>query len=117
MRPASIEAGSSGITRMSRVVIQNPILNSPFRQPTRHFHFDEEGITDTVIEGRRESEYFMPVPASRKKKGSQLALETEWTQDRIEKNVLVNQIRTRVGRWRQGGWQGVTPITRRLLEH
>jgi hypothetical protein len=50
MRPASIEAGSSGITRMSRVVIQNPILNSPFREPTRHFHFDEKGITDLVIE-------------------------------------------------------------------
>jgi hypothetical protein len=23
-------------------VIENPILNSPYREPTRHFHFDDE---------------------------------------------------------------------------
>ncbi len=55
MLPASIEAGSSGITRMSKVAIQNPILNSPFAEPTRHFHVDYDGITNAVMEGRRAS--------------------------------------------------------------
>jgi hypothetical protein len=27
-------------------VIENPILNSPFEEPRRHFAFDEDGITD-----------------------------------------------------------------------
>jgi hypothetical protein len=36
-------------------VIENPILNSPYRESTRHFHFDDDGITSTIVEGRRES--------------------------------------------------------------
>ena len=30
----------------AQIVIENPILNSPFAAPTRHFRFDDEGITD-----------------------------------------------------------------------
>jgi hypothetical protein len=34
---------------MPPVTIDNPILNSPYREPTRHFRFDNNGqITDTV---------------------------------------------------------------------
>ena len=29
---------------MSQVVIENPIINSPFDEPTRHFRFSDEGI-------------------------------------------------------------------------
>ena len=28
------------------VSIENPILNSPFAEPTRHFRFDDDGITN-----------------------------------------------------------------------
>jgi type III restriction enzyme len=28
---------------MSQVVIVNPIMNSPFDEPTRHFQFSDEG--------------------------------------------------------------------------
>lgn len=55
-------------------LIQNPILNSPFREPTRHFEFNADGITDRVVEGRRKSAYFIPVPQPRKKGGEQLSL-------------------------------------------
>jgi hypothetical protein len=51
--------------------IDNPTLNSPFEMPNRHFRFDDEGITDEVVEGRRPSSYFMPIPASRKRIGPQ----------------------------------------------
>lgn len=43
-------------------VIDNPILNRPYDEPTRHFAFDDEGITDRVEESRRPSSYFIPVP-------------------------------------------------------
>lgn len=101
---------------MPEVVIDNPILNSPFFEPTRHFDFTDEGISDLVLDGRRPSSYFIPIPAS-KKKGKQLAFDTEWTADRIEANKLVNDIRQRVGLWRKGGYLGVTPTTLRLLEY
>ncbi len=103
---------------MKQVVIENPVINSPFREPGRHFKFTDEGITNEVIDGRRSSSYFVPIARPRKKKGSkQLVFDTEWTQDRIEENKLVNQIRARVKLWREGGYLGVTPTTSRLLAY
>ena len=92
---------------MPQVVIENPVINSPFAAPSRHFRFTDEGITDEVVDGRRISSYFVPIPKPRKK-GGPLLFDTEWTKDRIEENVLVNQIRGRVGTWREGGRPGVT---------
>src|SRR5439155_21726116 len=36
-------------------LIENPILNSAFREPSRHFKFDQEGITNEIATGRRPS--------------------------------------------------------------
>ena len=30
---------------MPQVVIEHPVINSPFDEPSRHFKFDETGIT------------------------------------------------------------------------
>jgi type III restriction enzyme len=97
-------------------IIENPILNSPFREPNRHFRFSEEGITNEIVEARRASAYFVPIPPP-KKKGKQLQFETQWTQDRIQPNDQVNRIRERVKHWREGEFQGVTQITGKLLQH
>ena len=101
---------------MPPVVIDNPILNPPFEEPTRHFKFGDEGITSDIVERRRTSEYFIPI-AQPKKKGKQLQFETEWTSDRLEENRLVNLIRERVGQWRRGGHVGVTATTSHLLSY
>lgn len=97
-------------------VIENPIINSPFREPTRYFKFDEDGITNIQVEGRRPSSYFVPI-ANPKKKGKQNTLETQWTKDREKESDDINRIRQRVSIWRQKGWPDVTPTTRMLLEH
>ena len=98
--------------------IENPILNSPYDEPTRYWKFDDEGITNEVVDGRRRSEYFMPIPASKRRGGTQAELEfEEWTQDRVEENAFTNQVREAVLRWRKLGWPGVTATTRRLLEY
>lgn len=102
---------------MRQAVIENPVLNSPFAEPTRHFKFTADGITDEIVEGRRRSAYFIPI-ARPKRRGQQRALfETEWTQDRLEENELINQIRQRVAMWRKGGYVGATVTTSRLLEY
>ena len=102
---------------MKQVVIENPVINSPFDEPGRHFRFTDEGISDEIIDGRRSSSYFVPIARPRKKGQKQLVFDTEWTQDRIEENKLVNQIRARVKLWREGGYIGVTPTTSRLLTY
>lgn len=101
---------------MADVVIENPILNSPYEEPKLHFRFGDDGITNEIVEARRSSSYFIPI-AQPKKKGGQLVFDTEWTRDRIEENPLINRIRARVGMWRAGGYAGVTTTTARLLEH
>ena len=101
---------------MPQVVIENPVINSPYEEPARHFRFEEDGITNEIAAGRRPSSYFVPIAAP-KKKGKQLAFDTEWTKDRIEQNEFVNRVRERVAAWRQGGYQGVTRATRELLDY
>ena len=79
-------------------LIENPILNSPFLEPARHFKFDEDGITNDILNGRRSNSHFVPIPRA-KKRGKQLQFETEWTKDRLEPNPVVDRIRLRVGAW------------------
>jgi len=61
---------------MRQVIIETPVINSPFQEPTRHYRFDDEGITNEILESRRVSAYFMPIPKPRTR-GGQLALEIE----------------------------------------
>ncbi len=102
---------------MRQVIIENPVINSPFDEPSRHFRFDDEGITNDIVEERRISSYFIPIAQPRKKDSKQLRFDTEWTKDRIEENKVVNRIRQRVGLWRKGGYLGVTPTTSKLFEY
>jgi len=97
-------------------IIENPIINSPYREPDKYFKFDDEGITNEIVQGRRPSQYFVPVPKPRKR-GQQIELDfAEFTADKIRKNDFVNQVRDRVNLWRKQGYQSVTPTTRRFLE-
>ena len=58
---------------MPQVIIENPILNSPYAEPTRHFHFTDQGITSDMDEGRRVSSYFVPIPRAKRKNRKQMA--------------------------------------------
>ena len=50
--------------------IDNPILNSPYKQPDRHYAIGPQGPTGEVKDGRRPSEFFVPIAVSKKgKKG------------------------------------------------
>jgi len=103
-----------------QVIIENPVINSPFDEPQRHFRFDDEGITGIIVEQRRESGCFVPIaPPPRKGSGAkQPSFDTEWTADRIEPNRMVNAIRQKVKLWREGRYiDDTTSVTARLLQH
>lgn len=97
----------------SSVRITNPILNSPFKEPSLHFKFDDQGITNEVAEGRRPSTYWIPVPKSK----SRGAGEPDWVEDRAAGNPLVDELRSVIAKWRSEGYPNVTYATRSLLEH
>jgi type III restriction enzyme len=95
----------------------NPILNSPFAPPGQHWQLDDAGIPTTIVhQGRRRSEYLVPIAQPRKASAQHsLDLEAE-----VTPNELINEIRGHVERWRAlpaGSSLGVTHETRRLLDH
>ncbi len=101
---------------MSKVTIDNPVINSPFEEPQRHFIFTPRGITEDIAEGRRESEYFIPMPKPKKQaQSAQMKLLPD--PEVREANLFINKVRAQVTAWRNSGYPGVTPTTRRLLEH
>jgi type III restriction enzyme len=97
--------------------VDNPVINSPFEEPSRQYQLDEEGQpTGIVLNGRRDSIQVVPVPAARRKiKQGELQLDHGATT--VKQNQLVNEIRERVALWRAGGRKGTTPETQRLLDH
>ena len=110
------------MARMMRA-IDNPILNSPYEQPDRYYEIGSQGPTGEMKDGRRPSESFIPIAVAKKgKKGEdgfeQEAFDFDATGERREKNSLINDIRRDVAKWRRSGeYAGVTPITRKLLQH
>ena len=98
--------------------LSNPIINSPFEPPQRHFELGPDGPTGRLLPGRRLSESFIPVPVSRKgRRAVQQTIDFDLTGERREQNNLINDIRREVERWRAQNWNGVTPYTRKLLAH
>lgn len=101
---------------MAGAGIDDPIINSPFEEPTQHFLFDDDGITNQVEGSRRKSTYFIPI-AQPKKKGGQQALDTGWTKERMKENDFINQVRSEVASWRDSGRVGMSRTTKQLVEH
>jgi type III restriction enzyme len=46
--------------------LENPILNSPYGPPGRHFVIGLQGPTGEISVGRRPSESYIPVPVGKK---------------------------------------------------
>lgn len=108
---------------MPHSFLDNPVINSPFAEPRKHFQLDEHGVpTGAVIERRRRSEFIVPIAAPKKKGRGTLEpqLDLEGGADgRVTQNDYINEIREKVGRWRglpAGQW-GVSGPTERLLRY
>jgi len=54
--------------------IENPVINSPFVEPGRHFRVEDGQVTGAIDERRRPSAFFVPV-AKLRKAAPQLALQ------------------------------------------
>ena len=89
------------------LLVDNPILNSPFEEPARYWAY-EEG-QPVLKEGRRPAGYYLKA----RTRGPQMAM----LEEEFVPLDLVNTIRERVKAWRERGYPGVTPITRQLLNH
>ena len=87
--------------------ITHLIVNSPYDEPKHHWYYHRETQKFSLNDGRRPAGYVIASESSK-------AFDDPGRFIPIE---LVNQIRPRVKAWREGGYAGVSGITRRLLEH
>ena len=106
-----------------------PILNSPYEYPARHWELDRTGQpTNRIKNERRRVSFISPIPLPKKRKGStkqaDLGLEqpqedSEEDEEQYQLAQIINEIRREVDYWRtlpQAEWR-VTPETARLLNH
>ena len=112
---------------MNNPFFEQPILNSPYEYPGRHWELDEKGQpTQKIINARRRADFVTPIPRPRKQKGStqqaSLPLDSTGltTEDQTyDHTAMINSVRQEVERWRalpEKDWH-VTPETERLLKH
>ena len=115
---------------MENQFFEQPILNSPYAYPSRHWELDDEGQpTQDIIHSRRGAEFITPIPKPRQRRGSKdqqgalvfdegLGLST--ADQQYDVTAAVNEIRRLIDQWRTipnpNQW-GVTPETQRLLQH
>lgn len=93
--------------------VSSPILNSPYQPPSRHWELNQKTfrMTEEVLEGRRKSGAYLPVPVHSD------ANPDPQSSENTEPHLLINHIREEVDKWHADGWPGVSRITRRLLDH
>lgn len=95
-----------------------PILNSPYEAPSRHWELDGDGKpTNKIIERRRRAEFTSATPGANP---TQDLLDLEPGLGGYELQTEINELRAEVDRWRAlpnpKDWR-VTPETERLLKH
>lgn len=110
---------------------EQPILNSPYDYPARHWELDDDGQpTNRVLDTRRDSELITPVPKPRRRRQQRDSGQTEMVlgaaddlsteEQEYNPRPIINEIRRYVDQWRAlpnpRDWH-VTPETARLLEY
>lgn len=99
--------------------MKSPILNSPYQEPLRHFKSDERGIIEEVLELRRPSSFYIPVPRAKtlKKREEQNTAEGAYGTELQKENEFINKMRLKIGEWRSASYPGVTKTSRDLLQY
>lgn len=83
------------------------VINSPYKEPSAHFEYEENSEKYFKVPGRRKAGYYATV-------GKQESLSEVAQFYELE---LANLIRPRVKEWKENGYPNATSITKKLLEH
>ena len=93
--------------------VEKPILCNPYEEPAEHWVYDTGTGLAHRMEGRRPASYWFK---TQRVATQQLRLTGFAEEDRADL-PLVNALRDDVRRWRRGGYEGATQITKQLLQY
>ena len=96
---------------MENPFFDEPILNSPYEYPSRHWELDEAGQpTQQIIESRRGAEFITPIPKPRQRgrargeRQGQLVIDEgqglSTEEQQYDVTAAVNEVRRYVDQWR-----------------
>ena len=92
---------------MPQTTIDRLIVNSPYKEPLKHWHYDRGTQLFDLADGRRSAGYVIATRDSKAFDDPGVFVEIP----------LVNQLRSRVREWCEAGYPGTSSVTRRLLEY
>jgi type III restriction enzyme len=110
---------------MPNQFFEQPILNSPYDEPRRHWELDKDGQpTQQITERRRAAEFITPIPKARRvalQRSFELGEASLSTKEQqYAHTAIINGVRDEVEKWRlipnPNDWR-VTPETARLVQH
>lgn len=87
--------------------IDKLIINSPYEEPKQFWEYIRDTREFKLQSGRRPAGYIVASESSKAFDDPGIFVQID----------LVNTIRPRIEKWREGGYAGVTGITKRLLQH
>ena len=102
---------SAGDGQLPLQPVEQPIICSPYEEPSAYWLYDTGTGIPSKIQGRREAGYWFK---SERAGSAQQSLLAEEERDDLP---LVNVLRDDVRRWRRAGWPGVSQTTKKLLRH
>src|SRR6185312_1463487 len=91
--------------------VERPILCNPYEEPTAHWEYNRDTGIASKMPGRRPAEYWYRTKTTQRGQS-----QFEFAEGR-EPLTIVNQLRADVKRWRELNYEGVTPVTRELLQY
>src|SRR5688572_23940349 len=99
--------------------MNSPIINSPYYEPIRHFKTDDRGLTDGILDFRRLSSFYIPVPRAktREKQLEMNLVEGALSSELQKENEFINKVRAKIKQWREEGYAGITKTSRDLLSY
>ena len=92
--------------------VENPILCSPYEEPTEYWLYDKETGEADPWPGRRPAGHWFKTDRSVPDQQGRLLAEENY-----EDLPHVNRLREDVKRWRDSGYRNATNVTRKLLRH
>ncbi len=99
-------------TPQRHLAVDEPIINTPFEEPTQYWVYDSTSGLPVKAPGRRPAHYYF-----RSRRRVDAAQTSMFAEEEMVELGEVNKIRDQVRKWREGGYKGTSQVTRQLLRH